>query len=69
MEPEKIILFYLTVPPALFIVGILIVELDIFKLMFLELKRFAMVIIILFAAIAELFERLNKKYDKAAKEI
>ena len=68
MEPEKIILFYLTVPPALFIVGILIVELDILKLMVLELKRFAMVIIILLAAIAALFEKLDKKYDKASKE-
>lgn len=57
-----LILFYLTVPPALFILGILIVELDI-------LKRFAMAIIILLAAIAELFERLSKKYDKAMEEI
>ena len=69
METEKIILFYLTVPPALFIVGILIVELDIFKLMFLELKRFAMAIIILLAAIAALFEKLDRKYDKASEEI
>ena len=64
-----LILFYLTVPPALFIVGILIVELDIFKLMFLELKRFAMAIIILLAAIAALFEKLDRKYDKASEEI
>ena len=64
-----LILFYLTVPPALFIIGIFIVELDILKLMVLELKRFAMVIIVLLAAIAELFERLSKKYDKAMEEI
>ena len=68
METEKLILFYLTVPPALFIVGILLVELDIFKLMVLELKRFAMAIIILLASIAALFEKLDKKYDKASKE-
>lgn len=63
-----LILFYLTVPPALFIVGILIVELDILRLMLFELKRFAMAIIILLAAIAALFEKLDKKYDKASKE-
>jgi len=64
-----LILFYLTVPPVLFILGILLVELDILKLMALELKRFAMVIIVLLAAIAELFERLSKKYEKAMEEI
>ena len=69
METEKLILFYLTVPPALFILGILLVELDILKLMVLELKRFAMVIIVLLAAIAALFEKLEKKYDKAMEEI
>lgn len=63
-----LILFYLTVPPAMFIAGILLVELDILKLMVLELKRFAMAIIILLAAIAALFEKLDKKYDKASKE-
>jgi len=68
METEMLILFYLTVPPALFIVGILLIELDILKLMVLELKRFAMAIIILLAAIAALFEKLDKKYDKASKE-
>jgi hypothetical protein len=68
VETEMLILFYLTVPPAMFIAGILLVELDILKLMVLELKRFAMAIIILLAAIAALFEKLDKKYDKASKE-
>jgi uncharacterized membrane protein len=62
METDKILLFYLTVPPLLFILGILIVELDLFK-------RLNMLIIILLAAIAELFERRDKKYQKAMKEI
>jgi len=68
VDPEKIILFYLTAPPALFIVGILLIELDILKVI-LELKRFAMSIIILLAAIVALFEKLNKRYEKAKQDI
>jgi hypothetical protein len=69
VEPEKIILFYLTAPPALFIIGILLIELNILKVMVLELKRFAMSIIILLAAIVALFEKLDKRYEKAREEI
>lgn len=37
--------------------------------MVLELKRFAMSIIILLAAIVALFEKLDKRYEKAREEI
>jgi hypothetical protein len=63
MEAEKIILFYLTVPPALFILGILIVELDLYKLVKM------VVITILALSVFALFEKLDDKYEKARKEI
>jgi hypothetical protein len=59
VEAEKVILIYLTVPALVFII----------LLIMIELKIFHMAVVIVLAAIAELFERLNKKYDKAMEEI
>jgi hypothetical protein len=56
---ETDILFYLTVPPALLIILILLYELKIFR----------MAIVVVIAAIVALFDRLDKKYNQAAKEI
>lgn len=56
MDP---ILFYLTVPPIMF-VAFLIAH---------ELKLFRMAIVIVLAAIAALAEQMEKRWRKAAKEI
>jgi cell division protein FtsL len=59
VEAEKIILIYLTVPALVFIILLIMVE----------LKIFHMAVVIVLAAIAALFEKLDKKYDKAKQEI
>jgi hypothetical protein len=59
VEAEKVILLYLTVPALVFIIILIMIELKIFQ----------MAIVIVLAAIAALFERLDKKYDKASEEI
>jgi hypothetical protein len=56
---ETDILFYLTVPPALLIILILLYELKIFR----------MAIVVVIAAIVALFEKLNKKFEKAMEEM
>jgi hypothetical protein len=59
VEPEKVILIYLTVPALVFIMFLIMVE----------LKIFHMAVVIVIAAIVALFEKLDKKYDKAIEEI
>jgi hypothetical protein len=59
VETEKVILLYLTVPPALMILAIVLYELKIFR----------MAVVIVLAAMAALFEKLDKRYERARKEI
>ena len=59
MSEEKILLIRLTVPAITYIV----------LLIMRELKLFKMVVVIVLDAITVLFERLDKRYNEAAKEI
>lgn len=59
MDPEKLILAYLTVPAIAFIV----------LLIMYELKIFRMAVVIVLAAMVALFEKLDKRYRKAEEEI
>lgn len=62
MEATTVILIALTAPAALLIAFFTLYELY-------THKKIQMVISIILAAIAALFERLEKKYEKAAKEL
>lgn len=59
MRPETIILIYLTVPAIAFVVLLICIELNVFR----------MVIVIVLACFTALFERLKMKYEQAIKEI
>lgn len=59
MEAEKVILVSLTVPAIAFIALLILYELKIFR----------MAVVIVLAGIAALFERLDKRYSKAEKEL
>jgi hypothetical protein len=59
METDSIILLYLTVPAILFIAILIAIELKIFR----------MAVVIVLAAMAALFEKLDRKYEKAIEEI
>jgi cell division protein FtsL len=54
VEAEKVILIYLTVPAIMFIILLIIIELNIFKT----------AVAIVLAAKAALFERPDKKYEE-----
>jgi hypothetical protein len=58
VEAEKVILIYLTVPAIMFIILLIMIELNIFKT----------AVAIVLAAKAALFERPDNKYEKAMEE-
>jgi hypothetical protein len=63
METDKILLFYLTVPPALAILLIVLYELNKHNKIRMD------IIFVLGLLVYRLFERRNKQYQKAMKEI
>jgi hypothetical protein len=62
MEASTIILLSLTAPSALLITFFVLYELY-------TLKIFRMAVVVILAWMASLFERLDRRYEEAAKEI